>query len=260
MLHYQTYLHQDIEKPWVTFVHGAGGSSSIWFGQIRELRKDHHLLFVDLRGHGKSKEIHDKKTYHFKNIADEVLEVIDFLNIEKTHLLGISLGTIIIMDLAHRYPKRVTSLVMGGAVMYLNFRAQVLMKLGVAFKSVIPYIWLYKFFAYIIMPKKNHKPSRSFFVNEAKKMNQKEFINWFSLVSSVNGLLQYFRNTEIETPVLYIMGEEDYMFLPSVKNIVKNHDNSYLSMIPNCGHVVNIEKPNVYNQTVKEFLKENKSL
>ena len=54
MLHYSTYTNSK-SKPWVTFVHGAGGSSSIWFKQIKEFSKHFNVLMVDLRGHGKSK-------------------------------------------------------------------------------------------------------------------------------------------------------------------------------------------------------------
>ena len=54
MLHYSTYTNSK-SKPWVTFVHGAGGSSSIWFKQIREFSKHFNVLMVDLRGHGKTK-------------------------------------------------------------------------------------------------------------------------------------------------------------------------------------------------------------
>ena len=68
-------------------------------------------------------------------------------------------------------------MVMGGAIMKLNFRSQLLMKLGSAFKSIVPYIWIYKLFAFIIMPYKNHKESRLLFINEAKKLYQKEFKN-----------------------------------------------------------------------------------
>ncbi|MBL6656939.1 MAG: alpha/beta fold hydrolase, partial [Flavobacteriaceae bacterium] len=54
MLHYQRF-ELDANKPWVTFVHGAGGSSSIWFKQIRDFRKEFNVLLLDLRGHGNSK-------------------------------------------------------------------------------------------------------------------------------------------------------------------------------------------------------------
>ena len=51
-------------------------------------------------------------------------------------------------------------MVMAGAIMKLNTRSQILMKFGNVFKSMIPYLWLYRLFAYIIMPNKNHKKSR----------------------------------------------------------------------------------------------------
>ena len=54
MLHYSTHLHPT-SKAWVTFVHGAGGSSSIWFKQLREFSKHFNVLLLDLRGHGKSR-------------------------------------------------------------------------------------------------------------------------------------------------------------------------------------------------------------
>lgn len=61
MLNYSVYLNEDPDVSWVTFVHGAGGSSSIWYKQIRDFQKHFHVLLLDLRGHGKSKQhIHEK--------------------------------------------------------------------------------------------------------------------------------------------------------------------------------------------------------
>ena len=48
MLHYRTYEISP-ETPWVVFVHGAGGSSSIWFLQLKEFKKHFNVLMVDLR-------------------------------------------------------------------------------------------------------------------------------------------------------------------------------------------------------------------
>ena len=52
-----------------------------------------------------------------------------------------------------------------------------------------------------------------------------------------------------------VMGEEDYMFLPPVKNIVKNHKLAYLEIIEDCGHVCNVEKPEIFNEVSINFLK-----
>ena len=210
-----------------------------------------------MRGHGKSKNpIYQKlKSYTFDAISDEVIEILDHLKIKKSHFVGISLGTIIIREIAERYPERCISMILGGAVMKLNFRGQVLMRLGVLLRSVIPYLLLYKFFAIIIMPRKKHRESRNLFINQAKKLYQKEFKRWFTLVSEVNPLLALFRIKDSGIPTLYVMGEEDHMFLPAISKLVKNHHSSELFVIPNCGHVVNVEQPEIFNNQVLKFIK-----
>lgn len=255
MLHYTTFICENSSK-WVTFVHGAGGSSAIWYKQIRDFKKEFNVLLIDLRGHGESKaHLVDKlKRYTFTSISDEIIEVLDHLKITKTHFVGISLGTILIREIAERYPTRVDTLIMGGAVMKLNLRGQFLMRFGATFKSVIPYLMLYRLFAFIIMPRRKHRESRSLFINEAKKLYQKEFKRWFGLLSQVNPLLALFRIKDSGVPTLYIMGQEDHMFLPSIRKLVANHSFSTLVIIPNCGHVVNVEQPVFFNQMVLKFL------
>ncbi|MCK8521948.1 alpha/beta hydrolase [Aquimarina sp. D1M17] len=256
MLNYSIYQHPTNQE-WVTFVHGAGGSSSIWFKQVREFRKHFNVLLLDLRGHGNSKPaLKDafNSKYTFDSITEDIVEVINKEKIEKSHFIGISLGTILIRNLAEKYPDRVSSMIMGGAIMKLNFRSQVLMRLGIVFKSVIPYMLLYKFFAFIIMPKKNHKQSRLLFANEAKKLYQKEFVRWFKLTSEINPLLRFFRAKDIKIPTLYMMGEEDYLFLPSVQKVAQSHKLSDLFIVQNSGHVVNVEQPEIFNRESIAFI------
>jgi pimeloyl-ACP methyl ester carboxylesterase len=109
-------------------------------------------------------------------------------------------------------------------------------------------------FAFIIMPKKNHKESRILFVNEAKKLYQKEFIRWFKLTAEINPLLRFFRAKDIKIPTLYVMGEQDHLFLPSIKRVVKEHIESSLYVVKNCGHVVNVEQPDDFNIKTIGFL------
>jgi pimeloyl-ACP methyl ester carboxylesterase len=256
LLNYYSYPHTTSQK-WVTFVHGAGGSSSIWYKQVRDFKKHFNVLILDLRGHGNSKpSLKDtfNPKYTFDAITNDIIEVIEHLQINKSHFIGISLGTILIRNLAEKSPELVESMIMGGAIIKMNFRSQVLMKVGNIFKSVVPYMMLYKLFAFIIMPKKNHKKSRLLFTNEAKKLYQKEFLRWFKLTSEINPLLRFFRAKDINIPTFYIMGAEDHLFLPSIKNIVSKHTSSSLFVVDNCGHVVNVEQPEMFNRQTIGFI------
>ena len=256
MLHYSVYTKPQCTQ-WITFVHGAGGSSSIWYKQIKVFRDSYNVLLIDLRGHGNSKKIvsddpHQK--YTFNILTKDIIDVLNHLDIAKSHFVGISLGSVLIRNLAKIAPQYVGKMVLGGAILKLNLRTKILMHLGVWLKHFIPYMMLYQFFAFIIMPRKNHKTSRLLFVREAKKMCQQEFIRWFSLTIEVRGLLRFFRKVDPQIPTLYIMGNQDYLFLDSIEKMVRKQDSASLLKIENCGHVVNIEKPQVFNEALFDFL------
>ncbi len=258
MIQYTKY-YKSADSKWITFIHGAGGSSTIWYRQIKSFAKDFNVLLIDLRGHGHSKKLSFKdirESYTFQNVAHDVIEVLDFENIDKSHFAGISLGTIVIRQIAEDHPDRVQSMVMGGAIMKLNFRSRILMWIGNVFKSVVPYLLLYKLFAFIIMPKETHKKSRNLFIREAQNLYKTEFIKWYKMTADINPILQLFRSIELPIPTLYIMGSEDHMFLPSIQQLMKKHVNySKLIVFENCGHVVNVDEPNRFNKTVAEFIK-----
>ena len=255
MLHFNTY-HQSEQAPWIVFIHGAGGSSAIWFRQIRAFRDRFNILLVDLRGHGRSEKMTgNQERYTFTAIGRDVLEVLDHLAIRDAHFVGISLGTIIVRELAEHHPERVRSMILAGAIMAFNLRGKILMRLGNWFKSILPYMFLYRFFAFIIMPRKQHRESRSMFIQEARKLAQKEFLRWYRLTAEVHQKLKWFRTRELPIPTLYIMGEQDHMFLPAIEALMEQHRRfSRLVVVPTCGHVVNIEQPGLFNQISLGFL------
>ncbi len=197
-------------RPW------GGGSSSIWYRQIRDFRKHFNVLLLDLRGHGESQgplQTWEATTYTFKEVCQEIVEVLDHLGVEQAHFVGISLGTILIRNLGEIDPGRVRSMILGGAITRLSFRSRFLVAMGNMSKRFIPYMWLYQLFAWIIMPKKRHQQSRLLFVNEAKKLAQKEFLRWFRLTYEINPLLKFFEEKELPVPTVPD-GEEDHLFLP----------------------------------------------
>ena len=257
MLHFKTYQN-GLKQDWVVFVHGAGGSSSIWFNQIRDFKKHFNVLLIDLRGHGKSRHVGEipRRRYTFRQISEDILEVLDHLRIQAAHFVGISLGTIIIRTIGEIAPHRIRSMILGGAITRLSYRSKLLVLLGNCFKWVVPYLWLYALFAWIIMPRKRHERSRLLFINEAKNLCQKEFIRWFRLTQEVVPLLDYFQEKEIPIPTLYLMGEDDYMFLPFIKKLVTQHRYCRLRVLENSGHVCNVDRADLFNRFSIAFIKD----
>jgi len=257
MLNFSVHNNENTSK-WVTFIHGAGGSSSIWFQQFRAFKNEFNILLIDLSGHGKSESRFDensKEGYTFEMITGDIVEVLNLLSIKKSHFIGVSLGTIIVRDIADRFPNFVESLVLAGAILKFNIRSNMLMIFGNFLRSIVPYILLYKLEAFIIMPKKNHRESRLLLVKECKKLNQKEFIRWCKLTRGIKKVLKSQRQNDIKTPSLYVMGAEDHLFLPSVRKAVLSFTNAQLCVLENSGHVVNIDQPKPFNDMVIKFLK-----
>lgn len=257
MLYYKQFWHPHSTE-WIVFIHGAGGSSAVWHKQLRDFQKEFNLLLIDLRGHGKSADLPRaiwNEEYTFEAVTNDIIEVLDHLELPPAHFMGVSLGTILARQLAEMHPDRVKSLVMAGAISRLTIRSRILVLVGNALKKIIPYMWLYRLFAYIVLPRRQHAESRSLFINEAQKLCQKEFIRWFKLTKDINPLLNYFKERDLGIPTLYIMGDQDVMFLEPVKKLVRVHKNSLLEVLDSCGHVVNVEKPEQFNQLSLAFLK-----
>ncbi|WP_448519029.1 alpha/beta fold hydrolase [Rhodoflexus sp.] len=254
MLYHKVYKHPTATD-WVVLVHGAGGSSSIWFRQLRDYMANFNVLLLDLRGHGKSKDVFAQRNYSFDDVSRDVLDVMNHVGIEKAHFVGISLGTLIIRTIAEIDHSKIQTMVLGGAITRLNIRSRFLVWLANTVKPFVPFIWIYTICAYILMPRARNRESRSLFINDAKKLRQSEFLRWFTLTASINPLLRYFREKELPIPTLYLMGDEDYMFLPQVKNLVKQHKNSFLEILDNCGHVCNVEQPELFNRYSIDFMR-----
>jgi pimeloyl-ACP methyl ester carboxylesterase len=255
MLYHKTFKHKKSDT-WVVFVHGAGGSNVVWFKQLREFKKHFNVLLVDLRGHGKSKkEYSQEEIYKFDEIALDVIHTMDHLKIEKAHFVGISLGCIVIRAMDKLAPGRAESIILGGAVIQFNSKLRALVSVGKLLNSIIPYMWIYKINAWILIPSKRSIQSRKLFIREAMRLGEREFTKWLEMSSEIKENLQEFLIKEASAPVLYIMGDGDHMFLPMVSNLVKKHFNSKLEVISNSGHVCNLDQPEVFNERSIQFIK-----
>jgi pimeloyl-ACP methyl ester carboxylesterase len=261
ILNHIIYNNPEPNAEWVVFIHGAGGSSTIWYKQINSFRKHYHLLLIDLRGHGRTKvdeEVNKRLDYTFDSIAQEIYDVLDVNSISKAHFVGVSLGTILIRQLVEIDQSRIISMVMSGAIVSLTNFSRILIIIGNSLKKSVPFLFLYTLFAFIILPKRSHKKSRSVFIHEAKKMKKTEFIRWFGLTRSLDKLLKVYQKSTHGLPILFISGEEDHLFIEDVKKMAQLEPKGKLEIIENCGHIVNIEKAEIFNEITLDYLHQQK--
>ena len=94
--------------PTVVLVNSLGTTSRMWDPQVPTLAAGRRVVRYDARGHGKSPV--PPGPYTIEQLADDLLALLDRLDIERAHLVGLSLGGMTAMSLAAERPDRVTSL------------------------------------------------------------------------------------------------------------------------------------------------------
>jgi pimeloyl-ACP methyl ester carboxylesterase len=253
MLHCRTY-ETGKDRDWVVFVHGAGGSSAVWFKQIRDFRERFNVALPDLRGHGQSPSPDSKDPYTFTDVSRDVTHALDRLGVRRAHFVGISLGSLLIRQILDLDPERVHTMTLGGAITRLDPRARLLVGLGNLVKGFVPFLWLYRLLAWIVMPGARHREARNLFGREARKMQRDEFLRWTRLSREVDGVFRLFKNSTDSVPTLYLMGEDDYMFLPGVRDLTADRENSILEVLEGAGHVCNVEVPVEFNRHAISFI------
>ncbi|KGX86359.1 alpha/beta fold hydrolase [Pontibacillus litoralis] len=254
-LSYTTYRNEAVQ-PWIIFLHGLGGNYQIFNKQIEPFRAHYNLLFINLPGHGQSPY---RKTNNLLSTTSK--QVIDVLNAEKipsAHFLGVSLGTVIMQQIAMEYPDRIKSMVLAGAAGKWLKWGEWIGRLAISFpfRYILPYMLPYTIFAHILMPKPNHSKSRNIFLQEARKLGKPAYLGWTYVIRDSYKVYEQLRENLNTIPKLYVSGAEDHMFLKGIQNHVKLEAKAKLHTIPHCGHVCNIEEADIFNGLALEFLEQ----
>jgi len=94
----------------VFLVHGFGAKKETWIAQFKPLSEHFKVIRFDNRGAGKSDR--PKGAYTMEFFADDIVDLMDFLKIDKAHIIGWSLGGMIVQNFVLKYPNRVNKVVL----------------------------------------------------------------------------------------------------------------------------------------------------
>lgn len=110
------YIHSGRGTP-VILLHGLTSSAEgNWLpnGIFDALARNHHVIAIDMRGHGKSDKPHDPRSYG-PRMALDVIELMDHLGIDKAHIHGYSMGGNILQWILAKSPDRFITAIFGGS-------------------------------------------------------------------------------------------------------------------------------------------------
>ncbi len=237
-------------------LHGAGGSIEVWFRQVPDFARHFNLLLIDLAGHGGSVGEVLCNGINFEKTAEQVIEVVDTLKIERAHFMGLSLGSIVVRIIAELYPQKVESMVLAGAVTKLSVKTRTLIRLVDMFKNIIPYRLLKWLIAKCIVPQREYAKSKNLFLRSAQRLNFDSFLEWMKLGEDISQKMAELFSHKILIPTLYMMGEDDHLFLPQAR-IAASEGGDMVSMIvvPDAGHICNVDNKSYFNRASIDFFK-----
>ena len=97
----------------IVFIHGVGLTYEIWQPQLNFFNNYSNLSY-DILGHGKSSLT--KQNISFDDFSEQLIDLVDELKIEKIHLVGFSIGSLIARNFAIKYGDRLQSLILLGSI------------------------------------------------------------------------------------------------------------------------------------------------
>jgi serine-type D-Ala-D-Ala carboxypeptidase len=239
-------------------LHGHSLDRRQWAPQIAAFEKSHRLIRYDLRGYGRSElPPEDLNRLH----ANDLNDLMDKLRISGAHLVGLSLGGTVVTDFLALYPDRVLSAVMAGGDLFdvpgpdepwtqsavAKRREEIaeLKKHGVfAFKR--------RWYDALI----NRSGSRKDRLREPLWRMIDEWQAWQPLHVEPRLVLGRAARakllaTQPRAPVLIIRGELE----ARGASIAPLLPQSRVVVIPDCGHISNMEQPEVFNAALRQFLR-----
>jgi pimeloyl-ACP methyl ester carboxylesterase len=239
----------------LVLLHAGQASSTMWYSNIAELSEKFQVFAMDTIGEP-SKSIPARAYATFHDSAAWIEGVMDELGISKAHVMGLSRGGWLALNLAMQAPKRLERIVL--------------------LSPAASFVALNSFFSAIVQAVM-HIPSRSVAKMALKSwvahdftVNEKfaeQFIlglqnwNWSVNKRGYSGMMPCTFSDEelshIEQRTLMLIGDQDRLNPPKVLERAKGTINNLEGeIISNAGHFLNIEQPVRVNASVLKFLEE----
>jgi 3-oxoadipate enol-lactonase len=254
-LHYESY---GSGFP-LALAYGLGGNTGMWAGQIEAFSRHYHLILWDPRGHGQSDSPPQPEQYGLQTSAADLRGLLDHLGIERAYIGGQSMGGGIAARFAVAYPDQVAALLIidsasaSGLPMSAAMREMREKTIELAETQSMAAVA-----DYVITANPNLRTQAEASPAARQRLRQMFLdLNPTGYAHTIRALLEETFPTErlstLTMPTLVLVGDQD----PALDAARVTHQlipGSQLVILPQAGHLSNLDCPEAFNTSVLDFL------
>jgi len=220
----------------VFFLHGLGGNIYNWAYQTKYFSETHNVVSLELPGHGRSSGKGGAAIDYYTGLIREFMTIMDLKSIV---FVGHSMGGVVALDFAFKYPEFVKGLVLVSTSAKFDIPTQKLMELKNDLESIFGSLEKAK--------------------EKMKDIDERLVTNDLMVMLGDVMCVKKFDGTshlsELKMPTLVIGGAEDILAPVSYsEQLHASIKNSQLKIIENAGHMVMVEAHQEFNTVLEEFL------
>ena len=243
-IHYRRSVRNNQGRVPLILIHGAGGSYLYWSPEVRHLSKE-DVMAIDLPGHGASAGVGRETIDAY---AGDVIGFMDSLNISQGVIAGHSMGGAVVQWMSLNNPERVRAVILIGSGAKLRVHSKLIQYCSEenTYPQAVDMIIDWAFSA------QADQRLIELSIKRMLEMPGNVLLNDFKACDDFDVRDQV---SEIEQPTLVLCGEDDQMTPVRFSQYLADKiPNSQLEVIPNAGHMVMLEQPEIVANLIKGFL------
>ncbi len=265
------YIEQGEGHETILLIHGLGSYARAWTKNIDALAETHRVIAVDLPGYGQSSKGHYEYSMSFN--ADVIRHLIDSLALGSVTLVGHSMGGQIAITLALESPELVNQLILISPAGFERFNEgeSAWMK-NIMTPELVRDTPVRTIAKNVSINFYDFPDDASWMITDRIQLRgASDFYNYCYAVSkNVEGMLRgivWNKLDQISQPTLVLFGSNDALipnrylhpgWTKEIAKIAEEIPNVQVSMIPKCGHFVQLDASQITNQIIMGFMVNNK--
>ena len=245
------------------FVHEFAGEARSWAPQVRFFRRCYRTITFNARGYPPSDVPEDPAVYSQRQAVEDIRGVLDYLKIDKAHVIGLSMGGYAALHFGLLYPERALSLVVAGAgygskpeeretfrrdcaALAERFEREPMEKVA-AMYAMGP--------ARVQFREKDSQGWEQFCELLKQQSAQGHALTMRRVQIMRESIYELEdRMARLTVPTLIVAGDEDDPCLEPALYMKRTIPTAGLLIIPRSGHTINLEEPDVFNRHVLDFV------